>query len=91
MIYFDTDKKEYRKKDFKGDYELTSLVGDLFHFEGKPGVHAHVNLSGPDFGVIGGHLFKAVITGTGELFIHTTDETLKRKKDPSSGLNLLDL
>lgn len=89
--YFDTATKEYRKRDFKDDYELTSLVGDIFYFEGKPGVHAHVNLSGPDFTVIGGHLVKAIITGTGEFFIYTTDETLKRKKDPSSGLNLLDL
>jgi len=89
--YFDTAKKEYQKKDFDGDYEVTSLVGDIFYFEGKPGVHVHVNLSGSDFTTIGGHLFKAVITGTGEFFIHTTDEILKRKKDPSSGLNLLDL
>jgi predicted DNA-binding protein with PD1-like motif len=89
--YFDTGKKEYRKKDFEDDYELTSLVGDIFYLEGKPGVHAHVNLSGPDFTAIGGHLVKAVITGTGEFFIHTTDEILKRKRDPSSELNLLDL
>ncbi len=89
--YFDTAKKEYQKKSFEKNYEVTSLVGDIFHFEGKPGVHCHVSLSGPDFTAIGGHLFRAVITGTGEFFIHTTDETLKRKKDPSSGLNLLDL
>jgi len=89
--YFDVAKKDYVKKGFKDKYEVSSLVGDIYYFEGKAGVHAHVNLSGPDFNSIGGHLYKAVITGTGEFFIHTTDHTLQRKKDPDSGLNVLDL
>jgi hypothetical protein len=89
--YFDVANKAYMTKDFDDEYEVTSLVGDIYYFEGKLGIHAHVNLSGPDFNLIGGHLFKAVITGTGEFFIHTTEETLKRKKDPSTGLNILDL
>lgn len=89
--YFDVAKREYLKRDFDDEYEVTSLVGDIYYFEGKAGVHAHVNLSGPDFNSIGGHLYKAIITATGEFFIYTTDDTLKRKKDPSSGLNVLDL
>jgi len=89
--YFDVAKKDYVKKNFSDEYEVTSLVGDIYYLEGKPGVHAHVNLSGPDFKVIGGHLYRAVISATGEFFIHTTDETLQRRKDPDSGLNILDL
>jgi predicted DNA-binding protein with PD1-like motif len=89
--YFDVAKKEYIKRDFNDEYEVTSLVGDIYYFEGKAGVHAHVNLSDADFNLIGGHLYKAVITGTGEFFIQTTDRILKRKRDPSSGLNVLDL
>ena len=89
--YFDVANKKYVKKDFDNEYEVTSLVGDIYYFEEKPGVHAHVNLSDADFNLIGGHLFKAVITGTGEFFIYTTDQILERKKDPQSGLNVLDL
>ena len=88
--YFDVVNKKYVKKDFNEEYEVTSLVGDIYYLEGKPGVHAHVNLSGADFNLIGGHLFKAIITGTGEFFIHTTEQTLKRKSEPETGLNLLD-
>jgi predicted DNA-binding protein with PD1-like motif len=89
--YFDVANKKYVKKDFNDEYEVTSLVGDVYYLEGKPGVHAHVNLSGADFNLIGGHLFKGIITGTGEFFIHTTDHTLERKSHPQSGLSLLDL
>ncbi len=89
--YFDLEKKEYLKKTFNEEYELSSFVGNIYYFEGKPGVHAHVTLSGKDFNVIGGHLFSATITGTGEFFIYVSDDILERKKDSQTGLNLLDL
>ncbi|MGB2698589.1 MAG: PPC domain-containing DNA-binding protein [Candidatus Zixiibacteriota bacterium] len=89
--YFDVANKKYVERDFDNEYEVTSLIGDIYYLEGKAGVHAHVNLSDSDYNLIGGHLFKAIITGTGEFFIHTTTETLIRKKEPSSGLNVLDL
>lgn len=89
--YFDLEKKEYLKKTFNQEYEISSLVGNIYYFEGKPGVHAHVSLSGKDFNVIGGHLFSATITGTGEFFIYVSDDILERKKDLQTGLNLLDL
>lgn len=89
--YFDLEKKEYLKKTFNEEYEISSFVGNIYYFEGKPGVHAHVTLSGKDFNVIGGHLFSATITGTGEFFIYVSDDILQRKKDSQTGLNLLDL
>jgi predicted DNA-binding protein with PD1-like motif len=89
--YYDVDKKEYIKKTFEAEFELSSLVGDIFYFDGKPGVHAHVTLSDPEFNIIGGHLFSALATATVELFIYLTDGVLKRKLDPKVGLNLLDL
>lgn len=95
--YFDLEKKKYLKKTFSKnashnqEYEISSFVGNIYYFEGKPGVHAHVSLSGKDFNVIGGHLFSATITGTGEFFIYVSDDILERKKDSQTGLNLLDL
>jgi len=89
--YFDVEKKEYVKKTFNQEYEISSLVGNIYYFEGKPAVHAHVTLSGKDFGVVGGHLFSAVVTGTGEFFIYLSGDLLERKKDHKAGLNLLDL
>jgi uncharacterized protein len=89
--YYDVEKKEYIKKTFEAKFELSSLVGDIFFLEGKPGVHAHATLSDPNFNIIGGHLFSALATATVELFIYLTDGVLKRKLDPKIGLNLLDL
>ena len=89
--YYDVEKKEYIKKTFEAEFELSSLVGDIFFLEGKSGVHAHATLSDPNFNIIGGHLFSALATATVELFIYLTDEVLKRKLDPKIGLNLLDL
>lgn len=77
--YFDVEKKEYIKKSSEAEFELSSLVGDIFYFEGKPGVHAHATLSDPEFKIIGGHLFSALATATVELFIYLTDEVLKKK------------
>jgi hypothetical protein len=89
--YFDMEKKEYIKKTFEDEFELSSLVGDIFYLDGKPGVHAHATLSDPRFNIIGGHLFSALATATVELFIYLTDDVLKRRPDPEIGLNLLDL
>ncbi len=89
--YFDVENKEYIKKIFNREYEISSLVGNIYYFEGRPGVHAHVTLSEKDFNAIGGHLFSAVVTGTGEFFVCLSSDILERKKDPQTGLNLLDL
>ncbi len=89
--YFNLEKKEYKEKSFKEDFELTSLVGDVAFSNGKIIVHAHVTLADEDFKTFSGHLGKAIVTATVELVFNLIKGKLLKKPDPKSGLNFLDL
>jgi hypothetical protein len=54
-----------------GPFELLSLEGNIFpsESEGEPIIHLHVMLGSPSGSVMGGHLFKANIFTTTEIFI----------------------
>ena len=86
--YFDTIKKIYIKKIFKGDFELLSLVGNISIFDNKPFVHTHITFSNTEFQVLGGHLFDARISAAGEFYIYKSDVCVERRFNKSVGLNL---
>ena len=85
---YDISKKAYHEVDFKGDYELTSLIGNITQKEGNPFVHAHITMSDHECKAFGGHLFYATITATGEFFINVTKNLIDRKFDENIGLYL---
>jgi predicted DNA-binding protein with PD1-like motif len=89
--YFDAAKKEYVRNSFGEDMEFGSLTGSISYVEGKPFIHAHVVVSGPDSEAYFGHLFSATISATGEFLIIPSDARIERKADAETGLNLLDL
>jgi predicted DNA-binding protein with PD1-like motif len=88
--FFDTTKKEYLKRRFKGNFELVSLVGNVSLLEGKPFLHLHSAVSGSDFALFGGHLFEATISVTGEFYFRIQPKVV-RKFDSDIGLNLIKL
>lgn len=55
----------------KGPFELLSLEGNIIppESDGEPIIHVHVMLGSPSGGVMGGHLFKATVFTTTEIFI----------------------
>jgi predicted DNA-binding protein with PD1-like motif len=89
--YFDFERKEYEKKVFEQDFEVTSLVGDVSFLDEKIIIHTHVTLADKDFKIIGGHLNKATVTATLEIVFNPVEGSLLKKLDPKTGLNLLDL
>jgi len=89
--YFDIKKKEYLRRTFEGSYELVSLQGDLAWAEGNPIWHLHAAISGPDFALLGGHLFSAEVSVTGELLMHVMPTRIERTPDAWSGLKLWNL
>lgn len=89
--FFDLGKKEYDKREMKGDFELLALNGNISMFEGDTVVHIHTLISDSEFRSFGGHLFRGEITGTGELIIETLKEEINRKHNASENLNLIDL
>ena len=89
--YFDSETKQYQKKNLQKSHELVSLQGTISWLEGEPFIHAHAVLAGNDFRAYGGHLFSAKVSATVELWVHTLGEELKRFYKPHQKMNLLEI
>ncbi|MGQ9665131.1 MAG: PPC domain-containing DNA-binding protein [bacterium] len=89
--YFDAHKRVYIKKRFKGEYEFTSMLGNIAYFDREPVVHIHVTITDAKFNAFGGHLFEAYVPATLEIIVLPFYRKLVRKSDKSTGLKLLDL
>jgi predicted DNA-binding protein with PD1-like motif len=70
--------------------EITSMIGDIAIFNGKPVVHAHVNLAAEDGTVRGGHLLEAFVSPTLEIIITVEPATLYKKFSTAFGGALID-
>lgn len=86
--FFQMEKGRYKFKKLPGDYEITSLTGNVSPLDGKPFIHAHIVISGSDFLARGGHLKEAEVLATCEIVLCPLPAALVRKPDPGSGLNL---
>lgn len=89
--YYNVNTKEYKSKEFTGDLEITSLMGNLSRQIGKPYLHLHINFSDDKLNVYGGHLNKAIISATCEIVIRKLDEEVSRVYHEESGLNVFDI
>ena len=86
--YYSLEDKTYHRKLFKGEYELTSLIGNITIKEGKPFSHTHITFSDTDYKVFGGHLFDAKITAAGEFIMQLGSENINREINLGIGLSL---
>ncbi len=91
VAYFDRERHEYLKIPVDGQVEVVSLVGNITLAEGRPLVHAHAVLGGPDGATRGGHLLEGRVWPTLEVIVVSLPAVLARTPDPESGLALLDL
>jgi predicted DNA-binding protein with PD1-like motif len=88
---FIMDEKRFKSKEFTGDFEITSLVGNISTMNGETYIHLHANIGDIEHRVFGGHLASAVISATAEIFVDTIDGEVDRVFDEESGINLLKL
>lgn len=89
--YFDWDRKDYDRIRVDEQVEVVALTGDIALDEGQPKVHAHVVLGRRSGAALGGHLLEGIVRPTLELTLVETPDTLRRRHDPASGLNLIRL
>jgi predicted DNA-binding protein with PD1-like motif len=90
LAWFDWEKKEYRVSvELEEQVELVSLVGDVAENDGKPEVHAHAVIARSNGDALGGHLRHAVVRPTCEVVLTETEERLRKRVDPESGLPLI--
>ena len=90
--FFNSHLKDYRKKPFLEDLEITSLIGNgsIFASDNKPTVHAHGSFSRTDFTVVAGHVFEIVTLATCEIHLTKLEGKMQRSKKEDFNLSLLD-
>lgn len=88
---FNVNTKEYRTEVIEGMFEITSLIGNATTKEEEPYLHLHINFSDASNQVKGGHLVRANISATGEIFIRKIAGKVGRRFDEEIGLNLLNI
>ena len=88
--YWDIQNKKYVKKTMKGEFEITSLVGNITYKEGELFVHSHITFTDTDFRAYGGHLFDAEISAAGEFIIFKGKNKIERSYSNEVGLYLWD-
>ncbi len=87
--YFDFQLKKYLRKKFNGYFEMISLSGNIIFVDENPIVHTHIILGRRDCSTIGGHLFAAEISVTGEIIVNPfPDKNITRSEDDYTKLAL---
>lgn len=85
---FKTVEKKYYSNSFKGDFEIVSLTGSINTMNNEFYSHLHMSIGNEDGQVFGGHLNKAIVSATCEMFIYVIDGEVDRYFDKEIGLNL---
>jgi predicted DNA-binding protein with PD1-like motif len=89
--WFDAGHRAYRNIPVDQQVECISLIGDVGLFSGKPALHVHGSVGLPDGSVRGGHLIRATVWPTLEVFVSVADGVLDKERDEETGLWLFDL
>ena len=89
--YFDRERRDYVKIPLGEQVEVLSLAGDITREDAGPMVHAHVVVGKRDGTAHGGHLLQARVWPTLEVVLADAPRRLHRRRDPASGLLLIDL
>lgn len=85
---FDTEAKEYHANEFKGSFEIVSLIGTINTMNDEFYCHLHMSAGNEKGQVFGGHLNKAVISATCEMVITLIEGRVDRRFEEKVGLNL---
>ena len=85
---FKTEEKKYYSNSFQGDFEIVSLTGSINTMNDKFYTHIHMSAGDEKGNVFGGHLNKAIVSATCEMFIHVIEGKVDRELSKDIGLNL---
>ena len=85
---FKVDEKKYYSNNFKGNFEIVSLTGSINTMNGEFYTHIHMSAGNEKGEVFGGHLNRAIVSATCEMFIEIIDGEVDRYFDEEIGLNL---
>ena len=89
--YFQWETKQYKKIPVGEQVEVLSLLGDVAVGDQGPTLHLHAVLGKADGSVVGGHLIEAYVRPTLEVILIQPPSYLRKRKDPETGLALIDI
>ena len=87
---YPSSTKEYIKKDFKGEFELASIMGNITTKQNNPFIHIHATISDEECNAFAGHLFTATVSVTCEIILNISNKSIIRKECSEVGLYLWD-
>jgi len=88
--WYDYNRKMFKVISVDSPCEVTSLIGDIAVYNGKPVAHSHVNVATEDGMSHGGHLFSLIVGPTLEVFVTVYSSPLYKKLSPEFGAALID-
>src|ERR1700689_5924055 len=88
--WFDPQRKMYKKIPINGQHEVIGMSGDIALYQGKPVVHTHMIVGGPDGTTHGGHVLEAYVSPTLEVMVTVDPIAMHKRLDPATGLTLID-
>ena len=91
IAFYELERKEYVTTTYRGLFEVSNITGNLSQLDGKLALHVHITIAGSDLVAKAGHLTRAWVAGTLEIYFTTFNDELQRKYDEETGLNLLNL
>lgn len=89
--WFDKERRAYRDIPVDQQVECIFFVGDVGMAEGKPALHVHGCVGKPDGSLAGGHVLRAVVWPTLEVFVTEFEMRLDKRKDAETELELFEL
>ena len=85
---YDVTNQLYKKSNYKGVYEIVSLLGNTSTMNNEPYIHIHMSAADKNNNVVGGHLNEAYISATAEIVLNIIETNVDRIKDSNTGLNI---
>lgn len=82
-------ENRFQSNDFKGDFEISSIVGTINTMNGEYYSHLHMTASDPDGKTVGGHLTRAIVSMTCEMVIRIIGGTVDRVYNEELHINQL--
>ena len=93
IAFWDPASKEYKHNTIRQQLEVAAFTGSIAidQEKGSRKLHGHIVLGRRDGHAMAGHLVSAIVFPTFEIMFEESAVTLRRAKDPATGLALLSL
>jgi uncharacterized protein len=88
--WFDPQRKMYKKIPIVGQHEVIGMSGDIALYQGKPVVHTHMVVGGPDGTTQAGHVLDAYVSPTLEVMVTVDPIAMQKRFNPETDLTLID-